>query len=786
VKVKNAQDAGAIAAIVANHEAGGDTVMTMGGADPSITIPSVFIGYSNGNTIEAAAATGVNVTLDSSAAGGEDSYRWLQGEDDWALGIIRDMWNPSCLSDPGKVSDTAYYVCSTDDGGGVHTNSGVPNHAFALLVDGGSYNGQSVGAIGAVKASHIYWRAQNEYQTPSSDFADHADALEQSCTDLVGVDLTGFDGNPSGEIIDADDCAQVSNAMLAVEMRDEPTFCAFEPLLDTPAPPVCTDPTESPFYSENFDVEPPGWTVSNTGVFTEYVPLDWQYVTALPDGRTGGYFGPDPIDVGDCIPGSDDQSGVRYLDSPPITVPTVDPGDNLILTFEHYVATEFGWDGGNVWINVNGGGWQLIPSADFLFNPYNTTLQTAAAGNTNPLAGMEAFSGSNEGEVAGSWGQSQVDVTGYAVPGDTVQVRFALGVDGCNGLDGWYIDQVSAYACSSSANPNITLAVDGSTSDLEVVTSLLQGQFERHMLEITNTGLNDLVWSIDEEPTAQGVEPENVTPAEEPGGRLRDADSLSEAAANQAASGSGEQPSAAPMVDVVQDSSFELGSPNPYWNEYVLPTSDVPVGPICNTALCGISFPHTGDGHLWYGGFGPGVAYGGGVTQTVTLANTGDAQLSLWLWWPDGTGPDDVFVASVDSTPVFTVTAATSGPYNADYAEAVIDISAFADGGSHVLGLEGFVADGASILVDDVTINDHQPCADLADVPWLAVLQTNGVTAYNSSTQVPVIVDSTGLAPGIYTANLCITSNAPANPLLIVPVTIEVMHTFYMPVLAKP
>ena len=69
------------------------------------------------------------------------------------------MWNPTCYSNPGKVTDRPYYVCDAGDGGGVHTNSGVPNHAFALLVDGGTYNGQTVVPIGLTKAAHLYFRA---------------------------------------------------------------------------------------------------------------------------------------------------------------------------------------------------------------------------------------------------------------------------------------------------------------------------------------------------------------------------------------------------------------------------------------------------------------------------------------------------------------------------------------------------------------------------------------------------------------------------------------------------
>ncbi|MFW6097481.1 MAG: M4 family metallopeptidase, partial [Chloroflexota bacterium] len=114
----------------------------------------------------------------------DDSYRWLMGEDATAFPTaIRDMWNPTCNGDPGKVSDTSFYECTTADSGGVHINSGIPNHAFALLVDGGTYNGQTVTGIGLTKAAYIHWEAQNML-TASSNFVDHADALEAACTML--------------------------------------------------------------------------------------------------------------------------------------------------------------------------------------------------------------------------------------------------------------------------------------------------------------------------------------------------------------------------------------------------------------------------------------------------------------------------------------------------------------------------------------------------------------------------------------------------------------------------
>ncbi len=106
------------------------------------------------------------------------SDRWMMGEDASAFGgAIRDMWDPTCLGDPAKVSDDEFW-CSFGDQGGVHTNSGVVNHTYALLVDGGEYNGQSISGINFTKAAHVFWRAQSQYLTETSDFQTLADALE--------------------------------------------------------------------------------------------------------------------------------------------------------------------------------------------------------------------------------------------------------------------------------------------------------------------------------------------------------------------------------------------------------------------------------------------------------------------------------------------------------------------------------------------------------------------------------------------------------------------------------
>ncbi len=67
VKVKNAQDAGAIGVIMMNNVEG--TPVAMGGSDPTINIPSTMISKADGDAIEAALASGpVNATLNPSDA----------------------------------------------------------------------------------------------------------------------------------------------------------------------------------------------------------------------------------------------------------------------------------------------------------------------------------------------------------------------------------------------------------------------------------------------------------------------------------------------------------------------------------------------------------------------------------------------------------------------------------------------------------------------------------------------------------------------------------------------
>ena len=453
IKVKNAQDSGAVAVIIADN-AGGNAVAGMSGSDPLITIPSLRVSQNTGIAVKAALQqSAVTAALTSGGFGTDSSVRWLMGEDSSGFnGAIRDMYNPTCYGNPGKVSDSQYVCAAEPDSGGVHSNSGVPNHAYALLVDGGVFNGQNISAIGLTKAAHIYYRAQSVYQGPASNFVDHADAIAQSCADLTGVNLNHLKtGAPSGEIISANDCAQVAKAALAVELRTPPTQCNFQPVLAKSPPAQCDVGNPIGLVSDTFEGGKRTslrWVVTNGGT-GDFASRNWGVVNTLPSGRSGNaIFAGNPPNLGNCAPGGDATS-LQRLESPEISIPA---GTALArFSFDHWLATETGFDGGNLKISVNGGAWQLVKAEDFVYNPYNATLIAASGGNSNPLAGQPGFSGTDAGSVTGSWGRSIVNLSPYAVAGDKIKLRFELGSDGCGGSKGWYMDDLQVYRCNAPA-----------------------------------------------------------------------------------------------------------------------------------------------------------------------------------------------------------------------------------------------------------------------------------------------------------------------------------------------
>ena len=144
------------------------------------------------------------IDLGNGAGNDTPPVAWLMGEDLPGIGAIRSLADPTLYGDPDKVST---YDCTTADNGGVHTNSGIPNKAAYLMAVGGAFNGHTVTGIGIEKMGRVQYRALSQYLTQAATFVDNANALNQSCQDLIG----------SYGITSAD-CTQVNEALLAVEM----------------------------------------------------------------------------------------------------------------------------------------------------------------------------------------------------------------------------------------------------------------------------------------------------------------------------------------------------------------------------------------------------------------------------------------------------------------------------------------------------------------------------------------------------------------------------------------
>ena len=153
---------------------------------------------------------GMDVNAGNTWRIGEDIGGWTNPYDPYCpttptLGL-RDMSNPILFCDPDKMTSPYYYTGSADNGG-VHWNSGVNNKAVYLMVT--SLNWEKTGAI--------YYEAQTNLLTSASDYSDLYLALQQACTNLIGY-----------HSIDAGNCAQVKNALDAVEMNTRQPFGGLE------------------------------------------------------------------------------------------------------------------------------------------------------------------------------------------------------------------------------------------------------------------------------------------------------------------------------------------------------------------------------------------------------------------------------------------------------------------------------------------------------------------------------------------------------------------------------
>ncbi|WP_456460388.1 M4 family metallopeptidase [Reichenbachiella sp.] len=122
-------------------------------------------------------------------------------KDLWNLGTeigqtFRSMSNPKAYGDPDTYGGTNWISqnctpSSQNDYCGVHTNSGVTNHWFYVLVAGetdtnDNNDSYSVTGIGVDDAAAIVWRTESIYLNTNSDYADFRTYSIQSAVELFG------------------------------------------------------------------------------------------------------------------------------------------------------------------------------------------------------------------------------------------------------------------------------------------------------------------------------------------------------------------------------------------------------------------------------------------------------------------------------------------------------------------------------------------------------------------------------------------------------------------------
>ena len=191
---------------------------------------------------------------------------WATDADVWMIG--EDIWTPATAGDALRYmanptqdgSSTDYYperYTGTSDNGGVHWNSGIANLAFKLLSTGGTHprgkTTTNVTGIGVQKAGAIFYKANVDLMTASTNFAQAKTYTEQAATTLYGA------GSP--------ELASTTAAWTAVGVGGT-----------TPPPTGCT----TPITLSN--------GVAKTGISVATGAWTCDYTLVVPSGATGLKF----------------------------------------------------------------------------------------------------------------------------------------------------------------------------------------------------------------------------------------------------------------------------------------------------------------------------------------------------------------------------------------------------------------------------------------------------------------------------------------------------------------
>lgn len=185
---------------------------------------------------------------------------WLIG-DEISSSPFRSMSDPNAYGDPDTYQGNNW-ATGAGDNGGVHTNSGVMNHWFYLLTEGGAGtndNGDAytVVGLGIDAAAAICFRMNTVYLVPTSQYADARMYAIQAAIDLFGP--------CTNEVI------QTANAWHAVGVGN-----AFTPGVTSdfisPLTSFCSTPASVDFSNQSSNAGTFTWDFGDGGTSTSVNP----------------------------------------------------------------------------------------------------------------------------------------------------------------------------------------------------------------------------------------------------------------------------------------------------------------------------------------------------------------------------------------------------------------------------------------------------------------------------------------------------------------------------------
>jgi len=225
-----------------------------------------------------------------------DREDWLIGEDvvntsaypSGALRSMEDPHNGASVGDFNRGWQPKRYserFTGSENNGGVHINSGIPNHAFYLFASNSD--------VGKLRAERVYYRALNRYLTKSSQFIDARLAVVQAAQDLYGANVANraraafdaveiFDGNGTNNQTDVDINPGDDLILFTTENQNDLYIAdgngnlIFAPLTEQDplsVPSITDDGTEIVFVNQDHKLY--------------YIRLDWNTKTIVEEGVLG-------------------------------------------------------------------------------------------------------------------------------------------------------------------------------------------------------------------------------------------------------------------------------------------------------------------------------------------------------------------------------------------------------------------------------------------------------------------------------------------------------------------